>query len=252
MHSTHLGIVFAGTVNCKSDNANPAAPGQTGANPGQIKSTDYPDESSSRIDLELASMENWLNQPANYVPWYSSGGSSFYSGTWLQLVANAPVGGSAGFYDIVQTDTPAIKYSTYQFNHDYNTMNVNANHVGRHMLCFVVNNHPSNVVVVDVFAQVPTTQYQTGTPTTMTPPTSTPPQTTSFGGDTPVTIQSQGMRGYQVFLDGNYIGTEGTGGDPLDGKFSFSVVGNQNHDIRAYDGQSTTRRRCTSKEEFRR
>jgi len=82
--------------------------------------------------------------------------------------------------------------------------------------------------------------------------TSTPPQTTSFGGDTPVTIQSQGMRGYQVFLDGNYIGTEGTGGDPLDGKFSFSVVGNQNHDIRAYDGQSTTRRRCTSKEEFRR
>ena len=155
MHSTRLGIVFAGTVNCKSDNANPAAPGQTGANPGQIKSTDYPDESSSRIDLGLASMENWLNQPANYVPWYSSGGSSFYSGTWLQLVANAPVGGSAGFYDIVQTDTPAIKYSTYQFNHDYNTMNVNANHVGRHMLCFVVNNHPSNVVVVDVFAQVP-------------------------------------------------------------------------------------------------
>jgi len=91
MHSTHLGIVFAGTVNCKSDNANPAAPGQTGANPGQIKSTDYPDESSSRIDLGLASMENWLNQPANYVPWYSSGGSSFYSETWLQLVANAPV-----------------------------------------------------------------------------------------------------------------------------------------------------------------
>jgi hypothetical protein len=25
----------------------------------------------------------------------------------------------------------------------------------------------------------------------MTPPASTPPQTTSFGGDTPVTIQSQ-------------------------------------------------------------
>jgi hypothetical protein len=45
------------------------------------------------------------------------------------------------------------------------------------------------------------------------------------------------MRGYQVFLDGNYIGTEGTGGDPLDGRFSFNVVGNQNHDIRVYDGQ---------------
>ncbi len=56
-------------------------------------------------------------------------------------------------------------------------------------------------------------------------------------GDSTATIVSQGMRGYQVFLDGNYIGTEGTGGDPLDGRFSFRVVGNQNHDIRVYDGQ---------------
>jgi hypothetical protein len=56
-------------------------------------------------------------------------------------------------------------------------------------------------------------------------------------GDSTATIVSQGMRGYQVFLDGNYIGTEGTGGDPLDGRFSFKVIGNQNHDIRVYDGQ---------------
>jgi len=56
-------------------------------------------------------------------------------------------------------------------------------------------------------------------------------------GDSTATIVSKGMRGYQIFLDGNYIGTEGTGGDPLDGKFSFRVVGNQNHDIRVYDGQ---------------
>lgn len=56
-------------------------------------------------------------------------------------------------------------------------------------------------------------------------------------GDSTATIVSQGMRGYQVFLDENYIGTEGTGGDPLDGRFSFSVVGGRNHDIRVYDGQ---------------
>jgi hypothetical protein len=74
-------------------------------------------------------------------------------GTWLQLVANASIGGSAGFYDIVQTDTTSSKYKTYQFNQGYNTMNFNADHVGRHMLYFVVNNQPSNVVIVDVFAQ---------------------------------------------------------------------------------------------------
>ena len=54
---------------------------------------------------------------------------------------------------------------------------------------------------------------------------------------TPPPIVSQSMRGYQVYLDGVYIGTEGTGTDPLDGIFSFKVVGNQNHEIRVYDGQ---------------
>lgn len=55
--------------------------------------------------------------------------------------------------------------------------------------------------------------------------------------DTPATIQSQGMRGYQVYLDEVYIGTEGTGGDALDGIFKFMVSGGQNHNIRVYDGQ---------------
>jgi len=74
-------------------------------------------------------------------------------GTWIQLIANAPVGGPAGFYEIVQTDTNTVKYNTYQFNPGYNTMNFAADQVGRHMLYFVVNNQPSNVVIVDVFAQ---------------------------------------------------------------------------------------------------
>ena len=74
-------------------------------------------------------------------------------GTWLQLVANVPTGGPAGFYEMVQSDTTSSKYKTYQFNPGYNTMNFNADQVGRHMLYFVVNNQPSNVVIVDVFAQ---------------------------------------------------------------------------------------------------
>ena len=74
-------------------------------------------------------------------------------GTWLQLVAYAPVGGSAGFYEIVQTDTTAPKYTIYQFYSGYNTMYFNADQMGRHILLYVVNNQPSNVVIVDVFAQ---------------------------------------------------------------------------------------------------
>ena len=74
-------------------------------------------------------------------------------GTWLQLIAYAPVEGPAGFYEMIQTGTTTSKYNTYQFNEGYNTMNYKAEEVGRHMLYFVVNSQPSNVVIVDVFAQ---------------------------------------------------------------------------------------------------
>ena len=69
---------------------------------------------------------------------------------------------------------------------------------------------------------------------TILPPVSIPISTT---GDSKAAIVSQGMRGYQIFLDGNHIGTEGTNGDALDGKFTFIVVGNQYHDVRVPDGR---------------
>jgi len=137
-------------------------------------------------------------------------------GAALHLVASVPVGGDGGFYEIIQTDTIASNYKTYQFYQGYNTMTFTATQIGRHMLYFVVANQPSNVVVIDVFAQAPSSQYTTYAATTTTPTTYAVPQTSAIG-DTPVQIQSQGMKGYQVFLDENYIGTEGTGGDVLDG-----------------------------------
>jgi hypothetical protein len=115
-------------------------------------------------------------------------------GTWIQLVANAPVGGPAGFYEMTQTDTTSSKYSTYQFNQGYNTMNYNADQVGRHTLYFVVNNQPSNVVVVDVFAQAPAGQnYYTpnGLTTTTTTTTSNGLTTTTSNGLTTTTSNGQ-------------------------------------------------------------
>ena len=62
-----LGIVFAGTATCKSDKANPLAPGQqTGANPGQAKKTaDNLVESSSQHILSGAGEPGELAQSAN-------------------------------------------------------------------------------------------------------------------------------------------------------------------------------------------
>ncbi len=78
-------------------------------------------------------------------------------GTWLQLISYAPIEGPAGFYEMIQTDTTSSKYKTYQFNEGYNTMNFKADVVGRHMLYFVVNSQPSNVVIVDVLSPAQTT-----------------------------------------------------------------------------------------------
>jgi len=90
----------------------------------------------------------WIQGAANWTQYVASP-----VGTWIQLVAYAPVGGPAGFYEMIQSNTTSSKYKTYEFNQGYNTMNFQANQVGRHMLYFVVDSQPSNVVVVDVFAQ---------------------------------------------------------------------------------------------------
>jgi hypothetical protein len=103
----------------------------------------------SQYDSVVPSKTNdlWVQGSTNWTQYVVSP-----VGTWLQLIAYAPVEGPAGFYETIQTDTTSSKYNTYQFNQGYNTMNFKADEIGRHMLYFVVNSQPSNVVVVDVFA----------------------------------------------------------------------------------------------------
>ena len=96
---------------------------------------------SKTDDLWIQGATNWTQYVVSPV------------GTWLQLIAYAPVEGPAGFYEMIQTDATSSKYKTYEFNQGYNTMNFKADQVGRHMLYFVVNSQPSNVVIVDVFAE---------------------------------------------------------------------------------------------------
>jgi hypothetical protein len=159
------------------------------------------------------------------------------SGALLQLVAYSPEGGQAGFYEIVQNDAKTLTYQTYQFYPGYNTMNFPANRVGRHILLYVVNNQPSNAVIVDVFAHVPLAQSQPTPEAVRYPsyPHVSGPVPAQSTGDTPVTIKTS-MKGYDVYLDGAFMGKEGTGGDDLDGIFRFNVIGGQKHTIGIFDG----------------
>lgn len=167
-------------------------------------------------------------------------------GSSLSLMATSSTGGNGNLFEI-NPDGNLYK-NTFNFYPGYNQIDFYADTIGPHILLFVINSQVSNSVVIDVVPYTYTPPYvQPYTPPyqnpvsiqpypdgTILPPDSTPITTT---GDSTATIVSQGMRGYQVFLDGKYIGTEGTGGDPLDGRFTFRVIGNQNHDIRVYDGQ---------------
>ena len=69
-------------------------------------------------------------------------------------------------------------------------MNYNADQVGRHTLYFVVNNQPSNVVVVDVFAQAPAGRNYY-TPNGLTTTTSNGLTTTTSNGLTTTTSNGQ-------------------------------------------------------------
>jgi len=156
-------------------------------------------------------------------------------GSSLSLLAITPPGGNGYLYEIYPDGHLTKNY--YYFYPGYNLVNFYADAVGQHILLFAIDYSISNAVAINVVSYAPpyAPSYQNPYPQGIyLSPGSTPISTT---GNSQATIVSQGMRGYQVFLDGNYIGTEGTGGDPLDGKFSFSTVGNQNHEVRVTDGQ---------------
>jgi hypothetical protein len=138
----------------------------------------------------------------------------------LSLLATSSKGGNGYLYEI--TPDGKLSKESFSFFSGSSQIDFYADKIGQHILLFIIGGQVSNAIVIDV-----TNAYPATYPTASIYPS----------GDTSVTIVSQGMRGYQVFLDGDYIGTEGTGGDALDGRFSFRVIGGRNHDVRVYDGQ---------------
>ena len=99
----------------------------------------YASAMATRSDLWIKGTANWSQYAV--VP----------LGSKLELVAYVPQRGDAGFYQTIQTNSIFHDYGVYQLNPGYNNMSFDADQAGRHMLYFVINNQPSNVVIVDVF-----------------------------------------------------------------------------------------------------
>jgi len=119
------------------------------------------------------------------------------------MIATSPSGGYGYLYEVYPDGT--LDKNGYNF-YPYNQIEFYADQVGQHLLFFVVNDQPSSIVTMDV---VP---YQ--------------PQAS-------VTISSDWLRDYDVYVDGNYQGTEGLYGQPR-GMIIVTVSGNQYHTIAIY------------------
>ena len=94
-------------------------------------------------------------------------------GTGMQFIAFTPAGGQADYYELLQTNSLNTTGKRLDFYSGYNSLNFMADKVGRHVLFFVLNNQPSNSIIIDVIAQAPPAQ-QTGAVGQMPPYTNQP------------------------------------------------------------------------------
>lgn len=130
-------------------------------------------------------------------------------GSSLSLIASTPSGGSGYLYEIYPS---GVLDKNYYYFYPYTRINFYADTIGQHILLFVVNNQPSNAVIIDVVGYYPS-----------------PGPGPSYG-TARVNIVSSWLTGYEVYVDDVYQFTEGQGGVP-DGYCSFTVSGNANHKI---------------------
>ncbi|HNY34710.1 MAG TPA: cupredoxin domain-containing protein [Methanothrix soehngenii] len=136
-------------------------------------------------------------------------------GSSLKMVATSPASGYGTLYEIYPGGN--LDVNGYYF-YPYNKIGFYADEVGQHQLFFNIGGQPSNVIVIDV---VP---YQS------------PIQPVyDFSA---VTISSSWLRGYNVYVDGSYLATEGMTGGP-DGTVTVNIAGDQYHNI-AIDGAGFT------------
>ncbi|KQC16194.1 MAG: hypothetical protein WCY97_06410 [Methanothrix sp.] len=192
-------------------------------------------------EIRIVGPDGGPSAESAYQPYYAGGEGLWILGTrswtgyaivpigaYLRLLAHTPGGGWADLYTI--TPNSRLVQRSYSLYPGYSQLTFHAEEAGRYVILFSVDDRMSNAVIVDV---------RRGT-WPASPPISHPP---SYGSAR-VTLRSSGLKGYSVYVDGSYVGTDGRGGDLRDGIFTTTVSGNQHHTIKVYGSGLT----CTSKE----
>lgn len=151
----------------------------------------------------------------SYVPQTTGGCKIFgWQPMWLQI----PYSGPVWFYEWYPNGELRVKYLGYS-SAGWNKKWFNGDVPGWHILQYYCNGW-SNYVYIYVYGQTPGTWTNQG-----------PSIPASSSGTSAVTLRSSWLFGYDVYLDGKYIGTEGFGRDLSDGIYRFNVPGDMWHTI---------------------
>lgn len=139
---------------------------------------------------------------------------------WLQTFSTDPI----WFYEWYPRSRLSVNYLGYA-SIGWQKKWFNGDAPGWHILQFYSRGW-SNYIYIYVYGKS-SGQWTDLGPYAGSAPTSEP----SYKGTSSVTMRSSWLSGYEVYLDGTYIGTEGTGSDILDGVYSFKVLGDMWHTI---------------------
>jgi hypothetical protein len=137
-------------------------------------------------------------------------------GDMLDLVMFTPAEGNADLYSISYVSSKII-HRSYHLSPGYYSLRPEAAEPGRTMMILAVNSQPGNALIIDV---APRPAEQAG-PVKVT---------TSVLGKARVVIESDNVKGYDVFVDGVFFSSDAADG-VVDGKASLDVAGDNIHTI---------------------
>ena len=167
-----------------------------------------------------------------YVPYYLSTVASCYFGQWLPMWLNIQGSGPLYGYEWYPSGRLVTQYLTNIYYPGWQKMWFNGDATGWHILQYYCAGW-SNYIYVYVYGSY----FPTPTPPSPSPspyPPTPYPYPPSPGCTAQITVTSNWMRGYSVYVDDNYVGGDGRG-NARDGSFTFTVSGNQQHTIKVYD-----------------
>ena len=159
----------------------------------------------------VRSTELWLESGTNWTQY-----SEIRQGQSLKLVAYTSSGGDGDLY-LIDYSNSSILHKGCHLRPGYSGVTYTADKIGRMMVVLTVENQPSNALVIDV---LPPIEEAKG-----------PRDIEQFSpGYALVTITSDRIKGYDVYMDGVFYSSDIADG-ALDGTANFRVGGDSIHTI---------------------